>query len=174
MTHASNAVPSRRVILAAQTAGDLMRPDPVSVRAEATLQEAIRFLTDRGFSAAPVIDEAGRPVGVLSLTDIVIHDRETIKPGNALPAFYVRPELEECPASSTPERVLAVDAQRTRVRDLMTPAVFSISTGSTAARVVEEMLALKVHRLFAVDQSGVLVGVISALDVLRRLQEEPA
>jgi predicted transcriptional regulator len=31
------------------------------------------------------------------------------------------------------------------------------------------MLALRVHRLFVVDRAGVLVGVISALDVLRRL-----
>jgi hypothetical protein len=32
------------------------------------------------------------------------------------------------------------------------------------------MLALKVHRLFVVGGDGVLVGVISALDVLRALQ----
>jgi predicted transcriptional regulator len=32
------------------------------------------------------------------------------------------------------------------------------------------MLGLKVHRLFVVDAAGVLVGVISALDVLRHLQ----
>jgi predicted transcriptional regulator len=32
------------------------------------------------------------------------------------------------------------------------------------------MLNWKVHRLFVVDRDGVLVGVISALDVLRRLR----
>jgi hypothetical protein len=31
------------------------------------------------------------------------------------------------------------------------------------------MVGLKVHRLFVVEQSGVLIGVISALDVLRHL-----
>jgi hypothetical protein len=30
-------------------------------------------------------------------------------------------------------------------------------------------VGLKVHRVFVVDASGVLVGVISALDVLRHL-----
>jgi predicted transcriptional regulator len=29
---------------------------------------------------------------------------------------------------------------------------------------------LKVHRLFVVDRAGVLIGVISALDVLRHLR----
>jgi predicted transcriptional regulator len=31
------------------------------------------------------------------------------------------------------------------------------------------MLARKIHRLFVVDDNGVLVGVISPLDILRRL-----
>jgi CBS-domain-containing membrane protein len=31
------------------------------------------------------------------------------------------------------------------------------------------MLDRKVHRLFVIDQDGILVGVISALDVLRCL-----
>ena len=35
--------------------------------------------------------------------------------------------------------------------------------------VVREFLALKVHQLFVVDRAGVLVGVISTLDVLRHL-----
>ena len=35
----------------------------------------------------------------------------------------------------------------------------------------EEMVELKVHRLFVVDRTGTLVGVVSALDVLRRLGE---
>ena len=37
-------------------------------------------------------------------------------------------------------------------------------------KAVDDMVALKVHRLFVVDRRGVLVGVISALDVLRRLR----
>jgi CBS domain-containing protein len=59
---------------------------------------------------------------------------------------------------------------RTTVRDLMTPAVFAVAPDSSAAEVVHEMLGLRVHRLFVVDDTGVLVGVISALDVLRRLE----
>jgi CBS domain-containing protein len=53
----------------------------------------------------------------------------------------------------------------------MTPAVFSISADAPAARVVEELLALNVHRLFVVEGEGVLVGVITAADVLRHLEE---
>jgi predicted transcriptional regulator len=36
--------------------------------------------------------------------------------------------------------------------------------------VVEKMLALEVRRLFVVDSDGVLIGVISGVDVLRNLR----
>ena len=53
-----------------------MRPNPVSIRADASVGEAVALLSDKGFSAAPVIDEGGRPVGVVSRSDILVHDRE--------------------------------------------------------------------------------------------------
>ena len=46
----------------------------------------------------------------------------------------------------------------------------SIVAGSR--RVVEDMIRLKVHRLFVVEKDGTLIGVISSLDVLRRLLQE--
>src|SRR5690349_10530953 len=81
-----------RLTLWAETAADLMMPNPMSLRAEATVREAVAALTDRGFSAAPVIDEAGRPVGVLSRADVLVHDREKgAKAGGA--AYYDRTDL---------------------------------------------------------------------------------
>src|SRR5262245_21606428 len=60
-----------RLKLCAETAAALMTPDPLSIREDATVHEAVSFLTDNGFSAAPVVDKAGRPVGVLSRADII-------------------------------------------------------------------------------------------------------
>jgi CBS domain-containing protein len=144
-----------RLALGAETAAEIMTPNPVSIRDTATIAEAVSLLTDKGFSGAPVIDDAGRPVGVLSRADIVAHDRERA----AGSAAGVADEA-------------AGNGGSTRVRDLMTPAVFSVAPETPAGKVVGEMLALQVHRLFVVDNSGVLVGVISAQDVLRHLQPE--
>src|SRR5829696_5809758 len=74
-----NTIPQGPIVLQARTAGALMSPNPQSLREDATLREAVAFLVDRGVSGAPVIDEAGRPVGVLTQTDILIHDRETVE-----------------------------------------------------------------------------------------------
>jgi CBS domain-containing protein len=169
------------LMLKARTAGDLMTPNPVSLREEVTAREAARFLTDRSFGAAPVINEAGEPIGVLSQTDIVVHARERIDAlsscGTAVSAVEDFSEFAEIPVGCRgvwrglkPERI----DDKATVGDLMTPAVFTVRYDAPSAHVVEDMLALRVHRLFVVDDGGVLVGVVSATDILRRLAPDDA
>jgi CBS domain-containing protein len=132
------------------TAAGLMTPNPKSIRNTASIRDAVTLLTDRGLSAAPVIDDAGQPIGVLSRADILVHDRER--------ADY--------PAAG------AASAERTdptRVGDLMTPAVFSVPPETPAVKVIEEMVALNVRQLFVVDRTGTLVGIITAFDILKHL-----
>lgn len=150
-----------RLMLCADTAADLMSPNPISIRSDATVRELVVLLTDKGISAAPVIDEAGHPVGVVSLADVVAHDRES------LPPYYSEPYAGGQPPSGP-----HAAAGETLVRDIMTPILFSVRPDTPAARVVEEMLAMKVHRIFVIDETGILVGVVSTLDVLRHLQAE--
>lgn len=152
------------MVLDAVTAEDLMTPNPISIHASASVQEAIALLTDRGFSASPVIDEAGRPVGVLSRSDILVHDRERggTKPLSDTTDWDMKPRHVRDGFS-----VEVVDP--TRVRDIMTPVVFTVLLETPAHQVIEQMLALKVHHLFVVDEDRALVGVISPLDILRRL-----
>jgi predicted transcriptional regulator len=130
--------------LAAKTAADLMSPNPISLREEATLAEAITSLIDRGISGAAVIDAAGRPVGVLTEADIVVHARERL--------------------------IGATAADQSLVCDVMTPAVFTLRTDSGAATVIQHMRSLNVHRIFIVDNDGILVGVVTALDLLRKFE----
>jgi len=155
--------------LHAETAADLMTANPMSVRENATLREALGLLIDKGYSAAPVIDNAGRPVGVLSRSDLLVHDRETADHLRVEPEFYHKSELQTAAGEPLGRGFEVERVDRTQVRDLMTPAVFCVAPDATAAKVVTDLLNLKVHRLFVVDEDGVLVGVVSAMDVLRHL-----
>lgn len=158
MVHTTEKPVSAPMTLDAATAVELMTDNPVSIRAEASIMEAVALLTDRGFSAAPVIDEAGRPVGVVSRADILVHDREFHR-APVFPEGRLMPEgfgVEECDPST--------------VADIMTPGVFAVSPETSTASVVEQMLALHVHQLFVVDEQGLLIGVVSALDILRHLK----
>jgi CBS domain-containing protein len=159
-----------RLVLFAQTAEDLMTRNPVSIDQHATIHDAAALLTDKEISAAPVIDEAGRPIGVISRADIVRHDREKARFLEPTPEFYDRAELvldsgEALGAGFQVETVVP-----TEVTEVMTPTVISVEPSTPAWEVVARMLALKLHRLFVVDDAGVLVGVISALDILRNLR----
>lgn len=127
--------------LHASTAGDLMTATPVSLVDTATVAEASAFLTDRGFGAATVINPGGHPVGVVTKTDIVNHARQH----------------GTFPADTTP------------VTSVMTPAVYTIRVESPVRSVIEQLLETGVHHLFVVDPSGIVVGVISPIDILRKL-----
>ena len=124
--------------LEAKTAEDLMTPNPVSISEHASILDAASVLSNREFSALAVINDAGRPVGVVSRTDIV---RREAKPSGT-----------------------------TDVREIMTPTVVSVRPDDAAWEVIAKMAAFKVHRLFVVDRTGVLTGVISAFDIVRKLR----
>jgi CBS domain-containing protein len=166
-----NATLNRRtetpLVLHACTAEDLMAANPISIRAEAGIPEAIALFTEKGITAAPVIDEAGHPIGVVSRSDLLIHQREHDRALAAKPEYFFPSTFG---SAETPREVKPTG--RSTVAELMTPAIFSVAPATPATRVINDMLGLHVHRLFVVDDDGVLIGVISTMDVLRHLRPE--
>jgi CBS domain-containing protein len=73
---APEAPQAPELVLRARTAADLMTENPVSIDHDATVREALALFNNKGFSTAPVIDDAGRPIGVLSSSDILVHDQD--------------------------------------------------------------------------------------------------
>src|SRR5438270_9841353 len=138
-----------------RTAEELMTGSVVSIGEAAPVREAMAMLIDRGFSGAPVVNDAGRPVGVISQSDILIHDRNTMRSAKRVPEYYLHADLTA--AVGGPVSGIQVESvDRTAVRDLMTPIVFSVRPDTSAREVIEEMLRLRVHRIFVIDQGGVL------------------
>jgi|ERR1022692_710816 CBS domain-containing protein len=152
-----------RLTLCADTASDLMVPNPISLRADASVAEAMRLFTDKGITAAPVIDDSGRPVGVISRSDLLIHQCEDQKERGG--AYFHAPSFENVDATPKPSSTM-------NVADLMTPAVFAVSEDTPVHRVVSDMVGLHVHRLFVVDDDGTLLGIITTMDVLKHLKME--
>lgn len=123
----------------------VMTRNPLSINESASLHEAAAFLTEKGISAAPVINQAGRPVGVLSLADIV-----------------------RCACVDESSAACL----RNAVGEVMTPVVFFVRPNTPVESAIDDLLSCAVHRLFVVDENEVLVGVISTLDLLRYLHLE--
>ncbi len=153
---------STHLTVPAETTADLMMRDPKSIREDATVQDAIALLTTKGLTAISVIDDAGQPVGVVSRTDILVYNREAA-------SSLVSAEPALAPRAGPGNGVPFEKREPVQVRDIMTPVVFAVAPDTSLLKVAEEMLALKVQQLFVVDHDGVLVGIISALDVLKHL-----
>jgi CBS-domain-containing membrane protein len=140
-------------------AADVMSPNPKSIGQFASVREAADFLMKHGIHTASVIDEAGRPVGVVSRTDLLDYwDRRRDRL-----AAIAAGESALCSADAAPnERLFDL-----KVKDIMTPVVFSVRMDASIAKVIHKIATLEVRCLFVTDGHGVLVGEISVFDLLR-------
>src|SRR4051794_39610387 len=124
------------------TARDLMTPNPVSLHGGATVPEVLAFLTDTGFSAAPVLDDAGRPVGRppgFGPPRVPAGGGGPVG-GEARPVGVVYGRPRAAPPADGGGVV--------RAAALMPPVVFSVPPGVPAREVAREMVRQNVHRLF--------------------------
>jgi len=169
MTTATKTAPRKKALtLACTTARELMTHNPISITSVSTLKRALSFLMDHQFSAAPVIDETGRAVGVISMTDIVRFIKKQDSPRFGRSEYYDSTWLD-LPKDGYFGATVDGGAE-TEVHDVMTPMVFSVTRETPAAQVIDAMLAENVHRLFVVDDVGVLVGVITTFDILKKMR----
>ncbi len=159
-----------RIILDAKIALDLMTTNPVSISEKMTVKEAAAFFTDTEFSAAPVINDAGRPIGVLSRADIVRYERERLEHLPMTSLYWESDQKEKKDDEIDKEGFQIEVTDSTLVKEIMTPTVIAVGPTTPVIQVVSQLLAFKIHRLFVIDDRGVLTGVISALDILRNLK----
>ena len=109
-----------------------------------------------------MIDDAGRPIGVVSRSDLLVHQCEHEKHRGG--PYFTAPSFESNDDAKPATTLMVID--------LMTPAIFAVSPDTPVERVVKDMIGLHVHRLFVVDDDGILVGVITTMDVLKHLRAE--
>ncbi len=148
-------------------AKDIMTKNVLTAFDDWTLQELARFLTDNGISGAPVTKGDGTLVGVVSLTDVA---RATGQLGagwfEPLSVYHHDARLSIDELSS----LKLESSEEITVRDIMTSVVFEVDAGASVSQVAETLLRGRIHRVFVVER-GKVVGVISALDLLRVLCE---
>jgi len=135
---------------------DSMSREVAVIPASATMDQAARILADNSASGAPVVDEAGQCVGVLSATDFVTFE---IDRSDELPSHgrcsNMPPDRQYIPWNS--------------VRRFMATAVQTISSDSPLTRAAEIMCAEHIHRLVVLNERSIPIGVLATLDVVSAL-----
>ena len=154
------------------TAADVMNTQVLAVRPDMTVHELAEFLTENQISGAPVLDRQGRLVGVVSETDIIESesDRAEMVRDRSDPEFDLRGWEDK--ASVDELRELHVETDGLFVRDIMTPAAYTVPHDTPVAKLAQTMIAGRIHRLLVTRESRV-VGIVTSLDLLKLISEEP-
>ncbi|GAA2658355.1 MULTISPECIES: CBS domain-containing protein [Actinosynnema] len=131
----------------------LMTADVVAASPATPFKELVALLVGGGFGAAPVLLD-GRPVGVVSRGDLLAKEE-----------YRGRAELS--PFAGPEARRRWRRAHGTTAADVMTTPVITVRPHDPARLAAAVLAEEDVHRVFVVDDSGRLVGVLSRGDLLR-------
>ncbi len=132
---------------------EVMTSPAVTVAPETPLKQAVTLLDDHQITAMPVVDDAGRLVGVVSEADVL---RDTLMPD--------RRAHERLVEISAPPAHLAVT-------DVMTHLPMSVSPDDDLSQAVELLVDTQVKSLPVVEL-GRVVGVVSRRDVIAVLARQ--
>ncbi len=145
--------------LMALIAADLMNPTVVTIPQSMSLRGAAHVLAQADVSGAPVVDAAGRCIGVISARDFVAWAEH----GGS--AAKRQPHASECFCSDW--KLMSGDAlPDDTVECFMTADPVTVSHTTPIGTLAQMMVDARIHRVVVLDRIGRPVGVVSSTDVL--------
>jgi CBS domain-containing protein len=133
---------------------DIMTTDPVKVTGNTHLKEAARLMVRHRVSGLPVVDDAGKLIGILSEGDFIRREAGRDRPQGVslLDAVFGEGELQPVGAET--------------VAEIMTRSVVTITPEATVGEAARVMGRRSVKRLPVVDLEGELIGIVSRSDIV--------
>jgi CBS domain-containing protein len=147
------------------TAGDLMTRDVAVAHPETSLLEAVTLMAKRRISGMPVVDDAGRLVGMLSEGDLVRwHEGHTERQTHWLELLAEGTDLADA-------FIEGIREQRHKVRSVMAHGATTV-TEDTPAREIARLMYEKNIKRVPVMRDGKVVGIVARSDLVRALAEK--
>ncbi|HZC25804.1 MAG TPA: CBS domain-containing protein, partial [Actinopolymorphaceae bacterium] len=132
------------------TVKDVMTTEVVAVRSETTFKELAAALRRHRVSALPVVDGAGRVIGVVSEADLLA--KEVLADPGLVAELLHHSDVRKAEG-------MTADA-------LITHQVITVSPEDSIEHAARMMHFMRVKRLPVVNSGGQLVGIVSRADVL--------
>jgi CBS domain-containing protein len=162
------------------TVADIMTRDVVTVAPDYTVAELVQLLEFEQISGAPVVDENAAVLGVVSATDVLrlaAHEAEitagdtTIEASDNTPyPYFVNPDDLPQLRARSPAVATSAFSEYT-VRDIMTPATFSVHASATLPELARFLWRGQIHRALVVEGEK-LRGLVTSFDVVRAVAGE--
>lgn len=116
-------------------AREIMTKDPDCLSGDDTARRAAQVMRDRDCGCVPIVDGAGKVVGIVTDRDLAIR------------------------------AIAAGKDTSTKLNDLMTPVATTCSPDDDLRDVEQKMAELQVRRIPIVDAAGRCIGIISQADI---------
>lgn len=145
-----------------------MTTEVFTVTPETSISEMAKILENRQIGGVPVVDKAGRLLGVITQSDLVsrVQDLE-LPPAINILDFHIYLQIPSHLFHRV-EKMLG-----TTVGDCMTADPVTVTPGTPVAKVAGIMANQKVHTI-PVLEGGKLVGIIGKMDLVRAMARETA
>lgn len=155
-----------------KTAADIMAHEVLTVERELPIQQLAEFLIENDISGAPVVDEDGNVLGVVSLTDIAIHEAmpERVAPENPPTNYFRVAQASGLTAGEVMNFRVDDIGGAVTAEEIMTPAVYEVSEDTPIDEVAGVLLSSHIHRVL-VTRDKKLMGIITSMDLLRAFVE---
>jgi CBS domain-containing protein len=148
-------------------AGEVMQTDVISVSPHASLIEVHRLFLEEEISGAPVIDDEGTVLGVISSKDLLraVQDEYESGAAGAAPVYfreelpYSGPDWRSAPGDFH-DRMAALTAADAMVHELI-----AVPPQTPVAEVARIMRAQRIHRVFVVKEQE-LLGIVTTFDLV--------
>jgi CBS domain-containing protein len=147
------------------TVREYMDDDPATVKPDTSAEDVANLLGEHELHGVPVVNEVGRPVGIVTENDLVLADEE----GDLHIPHYIElfGGLVFLESARGFERRLKKAVAAT-AKDLMTADPTTIGPDADV-REAGKVISESGHNRLPVVEHGLLVGVITRADVLRAL-----
>ena len=146
-----------------KTTKDIMTKHVTTLRSKDTIHHALMMMAENDLSAIPVVDPAGKCVGIITQRDIIAVAREKDVEDSER-SEYNAPNMFSFGAVALDELT------NERVEDMMSERIVSVRPTDAVTDVAARMVKGGIHHIPVVGEDDQLLGIVSTMDVLASLQ----
>jgi CBS domain-containing protein len=146
-----------------KTAGEVMTRNVITVSRETTIRELAELFTSRKISSAPVVNDQGDMIGIVTETDLVEQDKSLHIP-TVISLFDWVIYLE---SGKKFEKELKKMTGQT-VGEIYSTEVFTVAPDAPVSAVADLMSSERINSVPVVEGRKV-VGIIARIDMIRTM-----
>ncbi|GIW21846.1 MAG: hypothetical protein KatS3mg068_0853 [Candidatus Sericytochromatia bacterium] len=129
------------------------------------------LIIEKNINSLPVVNQNNNLLGLVSKTDLIKLLHSNTESLYHIINAYEKDSRSLALSDLMNELSFVKNLEEKEVKDIMKTFVFSAKENSTIENVSKEMYKNRIHQVYIVNNEGVLVGLISSMDLLKVIFE---